>query len=92
MIREQNYGTGTTQKMAGTQYSGELSVEENGFNFHDAVGQKELTTLLPAQCSNIDLRTGNIFKVSLTSDIPNFDISYPNIGTYIFIVSQDQWI
>lgn len=88
-IREVDYGTGTAQRMAGTQYEGKLSIEENGYNFHNAVGQKEIPVLLPTQCSKIDLRLGNIFKVSLTSNIANFDVVYPNAGTYIFIFEQD---
>jgi len=88
-IREKDFGNGTAVELKGNQYTGKLSVEENGFNFHDAVGQKELSILLPSQCNNIDLRLGNIFKISLTSNIANFDVSYPNIGTYLFIFEQD---
>lgn len=88
-IREQEYGEGTGLSWIGRLHSGMISIASNGFNIHKAVGQRELVELLPADCNKVDGRQGNIYKVSLTSSIANFDIEHPNVGTYIFIFEQD---
>jgi hypothetical protein len=88
-VRESNYDPGTALHLVGKVFDGKIYLNPDGFDFDRAVGQQELPELLPAQCSNIDARYANMFKVSLTSDIPNFNINYKKIGTYIFIFSQD---
>lgn len=89
-LREVNYkGGGTSIKLIGSSYDGELSIDRDGFKFHNSVAQNNIIELLPVQCSSVDARYGNIFKVSLTSNITNFNIDYADVGTYIFIFEQD---
>ena len=89
-IREVEFkGGGTALKLIGGSYEGKLSIDIDGFKFHNSVAQNDIIELLPVNCSPVDARLGNIFKVSLTSSITNFDIDYADVGTYIFIFVQD---
>lgn len=88
-LREFDYRDGTRLRLRGNHHEGYMGVDLEGFNFDRAVTQRELIELIPEQCSELDLRYGNIYKVSLTANIPSFAMVNGDVGTYTFIFEQD---
>jgi len=88
-IREFNYKDGTSLRLKGNTYEGRIGVDLEGINFDKAVTQDAIIELDPEDCSALDLREGNVYKVNLTSNIASFTMTNGDIGTYIFIFEQD---
>jgi len=87
-IRQVDFADGSKLRLSGNLYEGEIGIDAEGFNFDKGVTQESLIELLPTQCTNIDLSTGNIFKISLTTNISAFNVSNADVGTYIFMFVQ----
>lgn len=88
-IRETDFRDGTKLRLKGNDHEGKIGVDLQGFDFDRAVTQNEIIELNPEDCSAIDLRYGNVYKINLTDDIPSFALLNGDIGTYLFIFEQD---
>lgn len=88
-IREFEYTNGTKLRLKGNLHEGKIGIDSDGFSFNRGVGQDTLVELLPPQCTDIDLSQGNVFRISLTSNISNFNVSNSAASTYLFIFVQD---
>lgn len=88
-LREFYYKDGTSLRLKGNLHEGHLGVDLEGFNLDRALTQKAIIELGPADCAGLDLRYGNIYKVSLSANIPSFSMVNGDVGTYTFIFEQD---
>lgn len=88
-IREFLFADGTKLRLKGNTHEGKIGIDLQGFDFDKAVTQNTLRELVPSDCSALDLRYANIYKISLTSNISSFSVANSDVGTYIFIFEQD---
>jgi len=79
----------TLEFTAGNNTTGTIGMDNDGFKFEGQVSQKHIITKTCAATMLINAREGNIFTITLTEDITDFDVVNAGIGTYIFKFLQD---
>ena len=89
-IKETREGTAPTLKFtADNNTVGTMGKDNDGFKFEGQVSQKHLISKTCDATMLINAREGNIFTITLTEDVTDFDVVNAGIGTYIFKFLQD---